>query len=115
MIISNFNRKLIEAPDETSDIDVEREYNHVRIDFGKNEQPKYFYVAIPIQHKVAKARDLSSMFGDGWFNWNQEETSNFLKTITLPNANGYLQEYILMRSDNMLLDGSNWLFYFKDK
>lgn len=115
MIVSNFNRQLIEEPDESADIDVAREYKHVKIDFGIHEQPQYFYVAIPIKHNKIKARDLSSMFGDGWFNWNQEETSNFLKTITLPDANGYLQEYILMRSDNMLLDGSNWLFYFKDK
>lgn len=65
MIISNFNRQLIEEPNETSDIDVAREYKHVKIDFGIHEQPKYFYVAIPIKHNKIKARDLSSMFGDG--------------------------------------------------
>lgn len=116
MIISSFDRKLVEKPNEDSDVDVEREYNHVRLNFGVNDEPKYFYAAVPVYyHGTIKARDLSSMFGDGWFNWNQEETSGFLKTITLPNQDGYLQEYILMRSDNMLLDGTNWLFYFKDK
>ena len=95
--------------------DAERQYNHINLDFGINEEPKYFYVAIPIKNGAVKARDKSSIFGDGWFNWGQEEASGFLKTITLPNKNGYLQEYILLRSDNMLVDGTKWLFYFKDK
>lgn len=115
MIIKNFKTKAIEKPNTNAETEVEKEYNHVRLDFGVNETPKYFYAAFPILNKEIKARDLGSMFGDGWFNWNQDEHSEFLKTITLPNKNGYLQEYVLMRSDNMLLDGSKWLFYFKDK
>ena len=115
MIISNFKTKAIEPPNPQSDIDVERQYNHINLDFGINEEPKYFYVVIPIKNGAVKARDKSSIFGDGWFNWGQEEASGFLKTITLPNKNGYLQEYILLRSDNMLVDGTKWLFYFKDK
>lgn len=113
-IINNFEMKSISKPDPASSNSIEKLHEHVCLDFGVNEEPHYFYAAFPIKRRNVKARDLSSSFGDGWFNWNEDAESDFLKIITLPDKNGILREYMLLRSDNMLLDGSNWIFYFAD-
>lgn len=111
-IIQNFQIKEISLPDYASSNEIERTYEHIKLDFGVNDTPKYFFAAFPIKKRNIKARDLNSSFGDGWFNWNKDASSDFLKIITLPDSEGILRDYILLRSDNMLLDGSNWLFYF---
>lgn len=111
-IIQNFNTKEISKPNKNSSNEIERLHDHVALDFGVNQTPQYFYAAFPINKRNVKARDLSSSFGDGWFNWNEDTSSDFLKIITLPDSSGLLRDYILLRSDNMLLDGSNWIFYF---